>query len=54
LHTKEWTVSGTADESNPEVRALIDRLNSKIQNDGSGSTISALLSLMIFILKEEI
>ncbi|MEJ2260055.1 MAG: hypothetical protein P8X83_00110 [Nitrosopumilaceae archaeon] len=51
LHTKEWTVSGTADESNPEVRALIDRLNSKIQNDGSGSTISALTVTYDFHLK---
>jgi len=51
LHTKEWTVSGVADESNPEVRALIDRLNSKIQNDGSGSSISALTVTYDFHLK---
>jgi len=51
LHTKEWTVSGTADESNPEVQALIDRLNSKIQNDGSGSSISALTVTYDFHLK---
>ncbi|MEJ2259136.1 MAG: hypothetical protein P8X78_01260, partial [Nitrosopumilaceae archaeon] len=51
LHTKEWTESGVADESNPEVRALIDRLNSKIQNDGSGSTISALTVTYDFHLK---
>jgi hypothetical protein len=42
LHLKEWTVSGTSDESNSDVQVLIDRLNSKIQNDGSGAKISAL------------
>lgn len=42
LHTKEWTISGTADESNPDVQALIEKLNSKIQDDGSGTHISEL------------
>lgn len=51
LHTKEWTESGVADESNPGVQALIDRLNSKIQNDGSGSSISALTVTYDFHLK---
>lgn len=51
LHTKEWTISGVADESNPEVQTLIDRLNSKIQNDGSGSSISALTVTYDFHLK---
>ncbi len=42
LHTKEWTISGMADESNPGVQELIQKLNSKIQRDGSTSSISAL------------
>ncbi len=42
LHTKEWTISGTADNSNPGVQELIDALNSKIVKDGSHARISDL------------
>jgi hypothetical protein len=51
LHTKEWTVRGVADESDPGVQELIGRLNSKIQNDGSASSISALTVTYDFHLK---
>ena len=42
LHLKEWTISGTADSSNPGVQILIDKLNSKIASDGSQARISDL------------
>ena len=42
LHTKEWTLAGVADSSNPGVQDLMNALNNKIQNDGSGATISDL------------
>jgi hypothetical protein len=42
LHQKEWTLSGTADESNPGVQELIRKLNSKISSVGSQATISDL------------
>ena len=51
LHTQEWTVSGVADESDPAVQELIDRLNSKIQSDGSASSISTLTVTYDFHLK---
>ncbi|MFB5618986.1 MAG: hypothetical protein ACE5RE_05265, partial [Candidatus Nitrosomaritimum aestuariumsis] len=47
----EWTVRGVADESDPGVQELIGRLNSKIQNDGSASSISALTVTYDFHLK---
>ncbi len=42
LQGKEWTVSGTADSSNPGVKALIEELNRGIANDGSQAQISDL------------
>jgi len=42
LHTQEWTISGTADSTNPDVQNLIDVLNSKIRSDGSQAEISDL------------
>ncbi|MBT8242272.1 MAG: hypothetical protein HKO48_02965 [Nitrosopumilus sp.] len=42
LQGKEWTVSGTADSSNPGVQALIEELNRGIANDGSQAQISDL------------
>ena len=42
LHLKEWTLSGTADSSDPGVQILIDKLNSKIASDGSQARISDL------------
>jgi hypothetical protein len=42
LHLKEWTVGGDVDSSNPGVQDLIDKLNSKIQNDGSHARVSDL------------
>jgi len=42
LHTKEWTLAGTADSSNPDVQDLIDKLNSKISRDGSSTRVSDL------------
>jgi hypothetical protein len=51
LHTKEWTVSGTADASNPGVQKLIDSLNKKMQNDGSHARISDLNVAYDFHLK---
>lgn len=42
LHDKEWTVSGSADASNPGVQKLIDSINHKIQSDGSHAKISDL------------
>jgi len=42
LHDKEWTVSGTADQSNPGVQNLIASLNKKMQNDKSHAKISTL------------
>ncbi|MBC8516423.1 MAG: hypothetical protein ISR81_05835 [Nitrosopumilus sp.] len=42
LKGKEWTVSGTADSSNPGVKALMEELNRGIANDGSQAQISDL------------
>ncbi len=42
LHLKEWTLSGTADTSNPGVQELMNNLNSKIASDGSQARISDL------------
>ena len=51
LHTKEWTISGTADSSNPGVQDLMNALNSKIASDGSQARISDLDVLYDFHLK---
>ena len=40
LQGKEWTVSGTADSSSPEVQDLISRLNEGITADGSQAKIN--------------
>ena len=40
LQGKEWTVTGSADSSNPEVQDLINRLNEGIAADGSQAKIS--------------
>jgi len=42
LRGKQWTVSGTADLSNPGVKELLAKLNSKIISDGSQARISDL------------
>ena len=51
LQGKEWTVSGTADSSNSGVQDLINKLNSKIQADGSQATITDLNVAYDFHLK---
>ncbi len=51
LRTQEWTISGTADSTNPDVQNLIDVLNSKIRNDGSQAQISDLDVTYTFHLK---
>lgn len=42
LHTKEWTLAGQADSSNPGVQDLMQALNDKIQKDGSQARITDL------------
>ena len=42
LSLKEWTVSGTADSTNPGVQKLMAELNAGIQSDGSQAMISDL------------
>ncbi|QUC63871.1 hypothetical protein NsoK4_05230 [Nitrosopumilus sp. K4] len=42
LHQKTWTISGTADSSNPGVQHLIEKLNQNIADDGSQARISDL------------
>ena len=51
LHEKEWTVTGSADASNPGVQQLIASLNQKIQSDGSHAKISDLNVTYDFHLK---
>ena len=51
LHTKEWTIAGTADSSNPGVQDLISKLNSKLSNDGSHAKVSDLDVIYDFHLK---
>lgn len=51
LQGKEWTVSGTADSSNPGVQDLIAKLNQKITQDGSHAKISDLNVTYDFHLK---
>ncbi len=42
LRQKTWTLSGTADSSNPGVQNLMSKLNENIANDGSQARISDL------------
>ena len=42
LHEKEWTITGSADSSNPGVQKLIDSLNTKIRSDKSSAKVSDL------------
>ena len=42
LHEKEWSVTGSADATNPGVQELISKLNQKIRSDGSHAQISDL------------
>ena len=51
LHTKEWTITGTADSSNPGVQDLISKLNSRLSNDGSHAKVSDLNVIYDFHLK---
>ncbi|MGY5145634.1 MAG: hypothetical protein ACW9XB_04360 [Candidatus Nitrosopumilus sp. metabat.KBP569_Feb_25m_nospike.7] len=51
LSTSQWTVSGTADSTNPGVQELMDDLNSGIQSDGSQARISDLNVIYEFQLK---
>jgi len=48
LRGKQWTVSGTADLSNPGVKDLLAKLNQKIISDGSQARISDLNVLYEF------
>jgi len=51
LRAQEWTISGTADSTNPGVQNLINVLNSKITSDGSQAQISDLDVTYTFHLK---
>jgi len=51
LRGKQWTVSGTADMSNPGVQELLAKLNQKIISDGSQARISDLNVTYDFHLK---
>jgi len=51
LHEKEWTVSGSADSSDPGVQNLIDLLNKNNQDNGSQARISDLNVTYDFHLK---
>jgi hypothetical protein len=51
LQGKEWTVSGSADSSNPGVQELMTKLNQKLSNDGSHAKISDLNVSYEFLLK---
>ena len=42
LNEKEWSVTGSADATNPDVQELIAKLNQKIRSDGSHAQISDL------------
>ncbi len=42
LNEKEWSVTGSADATNPGVQELIAKLNQKIRSDGSNAQISDL------------
>ena len=51
LHDKEWTVSGTADSSDPGVQKLISLLNNNNRDNGSHTKISDLKVTYDFHLK---
>ena len=51
LHEKEWSVTGSADATNPDVQELIANLNQKIRSDGSHAQISDLYVSYDFHLK---
>ena len=51
LRGKQWTVTGTADSSNPGVQELMNKLNRGIANDGSQARISDLNVFYDFNLK---
>ena len=51
LRGKAWTVTGTADSSNPDVKELIGKLNRGIVDDGSQARISDLTVSYEFQLK---
>ena len=51
LQGKEWTISGTADSSNPGVQELMAELNQRIASDGSQAKISDLNVAYDFHLK---
>ena len=51
LQGKEWTVSGTADSSNPGVQELMEKLNRGIADDGSQGRINDLNVTYDFHLK---
>lgn len=51
LQGKEWTVSGSADSSNPGVQELMKKLNQKLSNDGSHAKVSDLNVSYEFLLK---
>jgi len=51
LNGQNWTVSGTADSTNPGVQDLMEKLNQKISSDGSHAHISDLKVTYEFLLK---
>jgi len=51
LRGKQWTITGTADMSNPGVQELMNKLNQGIINDGSQARISDLNVSYDFYLK---
>ena len=51
LRGKEWTISGTADLTNPGVKELMDKLNEKVSNDSIKSKITDLNVTYDFNLK---
>lgn len=51
LRGKEWTISGTADLTNPGVKELMDKLNEKVSNDSIKAKITDLNVTYDFNLK---
>ena len=51
LREKQWTLTGTADMSNPGVQELLAKLNAKIVSDGSQARVSDLNVSYDFYLK---
>ena len=51
LQGKEWTISGVADISNPDVKDLMDRINQKISNEAIKAQISDLNVIYDYHLK---